>query len=483
VLFQCDSPSISTTPQGNQKRGSQINARMVLATTILASSLAFIDGSVVNVGLAAIGQAFAVQGSQLTWVVNGYLLPLGALLLAGGAAGDLYGKRRVLIIGLVLFAVASLLCSLAPSIGLLIAGRVLQGIGAAVLMPNSLAILAETFDGEARGRAVGIWAAVGAAMGAIAPVLGGSLIDHLGWRTIFLINLPIAIFAVLLAICFVPQSLTKHQRRLDATGAALITLCLSLLTWGLTEASAHSSSVPVIAAVLTTGLASLMLFIVVEGKLGEAAMLPGALFASRQLVGLTILTFLLYGALGGLMLVLPYDLIKLKGYSATEAGAALLPLPVIVAAASPSMGRLSVKLGARLLLTVGPLVVAVGLLLCLFIDQQASYWTTVFPAICVAAIGLSGAVAPLTTTVLSAVSSDQTGIASGLNSAVARIGGLVAIAALGALFAAQGSQLEHIFKVAVLCGAALSLLSGITAWLTVTGGTPLTPKNHPRKQR
>jgi EmrB/QacA subfamily drug resistance transporter len=448
---------------------------MVLATTILASSLAFIDGSVVNVGLAAIGNAFAVQGSQLTWVVNGYLLPLGALLLAGGAAGDLYGKRRVLIIGLVLFAVASLLCSLAPSIGLLIAGRVLQGTGAAVLLPNSLAILAETFDGQARGRAVGIWAAVGAAMGAIAPVLGGALIDHLGWRTIFLINLPIAICAVLLALWFVPRPLTEQQRRLDLTGAALITLCLSLLTWDLTEASARSSSVPILVAVFAAGMGSLVLFIVVEGKLGEAAMLPRAMFASRQLVGLTVLTFLLYGALGGLMLVLPFELIKLNGYSATEAGAALLPLPVIVAAASPSMGKLSVKLGPRLLLTVGPLLTAVGLLMCLLIDQQASYWTSVFPAICVAAIGLSGAVAPLTTTVLSAVSSDHTGIASGLNSAVARIGGLVAIAALGALFASQGHQLEHIFKVAVLCGAALSFLSGITAWLTVTKGTPPTP--------
>ncbi len=476
MLFHCDTPSAFTKPQGDQKRGRQANVRMVLATTILASSLAFIDGSVVNVGLAAIGHAFAVHGSQLTWVVNGYLLPLGALLLAGGAAGDLYGKRRLLIIGLVLFAVASLLCSLAPNIGLLIAGRVLQGIGAAVLLPNSLAILAETFDGQARGRAVGIWAAAGAAMGAIAPVLGGALIDHLGWRTIFLINLPIAICAVLLALWFVPQSLTEQERRLDVTGAALITLGLSLLTWDLTEASAHGSSVPVIAAVCAAGLVSLMLFIVVEGKLGEAAMLPGAMFASRQLVGLTVLTFLLYGALGGLMLVLPYELIEANGYSATEAGAALLPLPIIVAAASPSMGRLSVKLGPRLLLTVGPLVMAVGLLLCLLIDQRASYWTSVFPAICVAAIGLSGAVAPLTTTVLSAVSSDHTGIASGLNSAVARIGGLVAIAALSALFAAQGRQLEHIFKVAVLCGATLSFLSGITAALTVTGGAPPTPQ-------
>jgi len=248
------------------------------------------------------------------------------------------------------------------------------------------------------------------------------------------------------------------------------------LTWDLTEASARSSSVPILVAVFAAGIGSLMLFIVVEGKLGEAAMLPRAMFASRQLVGLTVLTFLLYGALGGLMLVLPYELIKLNGYSATQAGAALLPLPVIVAAASPAMGKLSVKLGPRLLLTVGPLLTAVGLLLCLSIDPRASYWTSVFPAICVAAIGLSGAVAPLTTTVLSAVSSDHTGIASGLNSAVARIGGLVAIAALGALFAAQGRQLEHIFKVAVLCGAALSFLSGITAWLTVTKGTPPTPQ-------
>ena len=441
---------------------------MVLATTILASSLAFIDGSVVNVGLAAIGHALSISGSQLTWVVNGYLLPLGALLLAGGAAGDRYGKRRMLVLGLVLFALASLGCSLAPGIGLLVTGRVMQGVGAAILMPNSLAILAETFEGEARGRAVGIWAAVGAAGGAAAPLLGGVLIDHLGWRSIFLINLPIALAAMLLALSYLPASSSSNQQRLDATGAALITLSLTLLTWALTEASAHASSIAIVSEVLVAGIVALTAFCLVERKLGERAMLPFAMFASRQLVGLTLLTFLLYGALGGLMLVLPFYLIQHGGYSATQAGAAILPLPLIVAAASPSMGKLSIRIGPRSLLSAGPVVVGLGLLLCLRIDTNGSYWSQVFPAICIAAIGLSAAVAPLTTTVLGSVGQDHTGIASGLNSAVARIGGLVATAALGSLFAAQQARLESIFHIAVETGAAIALLAGITAWLSVS---------------
>jgi EmrB/QacA subfamily drug resistance transporter len=448
---------------------------MVLTTTILASSLAFIDGSVVNVGLAAIGHALSISGSQLVWVVNGYLLPLGALLLAGGAAGDRYGKRRMLVTGLVLFAIASLGCCLAPNIGLLVASRVLQGIGAAILMPNSLAILAETFEGKARGRAVGIWAAVGAAGGAAAPLLGGLLIDHFGWRSIFLINLPIALVAVLLAVRYLSASRPASAERLDALGAALITLCLTALTWALSEASAHSSSTSMVSTALLAGLVALAAFVMVERKLGDSAMLPFSMFASRQLIGLTLLTFLLYGALGGLMLVLPFYLIQHGGYSATQAGAAVLPLPLIVAAASPSMGELAVRIGPRILLSVGPAVVAIGLLLCLRIDADSSYASTVLPAISIAALGLSAAVTPLTTTVLGSVTSAHTGIASGLNSAVARIGGLVATAALGSLFAAQGERLETVFHYAAATGAALSALSGVTAWLSVSSRAAATP--------
>ncbi|MEA2829396.1 MAG: hypothetical protein QOF22_144 [Bradyrhizobium sp.] len=286
--------------------------RLVIATTILASSLAFIDGSVVNVGLPAIGASLRAGAGELQWVVNAYLLPLSALLLLGGAAGDRYGRRRLLIIGTAGFALASLACTASPSLRWLLVARFVQGICAAMVMPNSLAILGQTFSGEAKGRAIGIWAATGAAAGAFGPVLGGWLIDIGSWRFVFLINLPIAAAAVALAYRYVPADRKANRVPLDGTGAALATMGLGFATWALTESSSRGwSSVGLVA--LAAGGLLLAAFVLVEKRLGDKAMMPLALFGSPSFVGLTLLTLLLYGALGGLFVLVPYVLIVTNG--------------------------------------------------------------------------------------------------------------------------------------------------------------------------
>jgi EmrB/QacA subfamily drug resistance transporter len=437
---------------------------MVLAGTILASSLAFVDGSVVNVALPTLAQSLNADAGALQWVVNSYLLPLSALLLLGGAAGDHFGCRRLLLLGTAIFALASLGCALAPGLPALLACRLLQGIGAAMLMPNSLAILGQTFSGESKGRAIGIWAATGAAMGAIGPVIGGWLIDLGSWRAIFLLNLPLAVGAIVLAWRFVPRDQERSKFPLDTLGAVLATVGLAALTWALTIGSSSRGWTPgaLTAAVLSIG--SLLFYVRVEKRRGDRAMMPLQLFASRSFVGLTIFTFLLYGALGGLFVLVPYLLIRAAGYSGTAAGAALLPLPLMLTVTSPIAGAIAGRIGPRLPLTVGPLVVAAGFLLALRINISANYWLDVLPMILVIAVGMSAAVAPLTTAVLTAVDARHTGSASGLNSAVARTGGLVATALLGAVLAATGNQLLSAFHAAMVIGAATCGAASLSAF-------------------
>jgi EmrB/QacA subfamily drug resistance transporter len=438
---------------------------LVLATCILASSLAFIDGSVVNVGLPAIGRGLQAGGRELSWVVNGYLLPLSALLLAGGAAGDLYGRRKLLIGGTAVFAAASLACAAAPSFGWFLAGRFLQGVGAAALMPNSLAILGASFGGERRGRAIGTWAAAGAAGGALGPLVGGWLIDAVGWRSIFFINLPIAGAAILLAARYVPPQSAEERPPLDLAGAALAVAGLASLTWGLTVRFSADA-----AMMLGAGVGLLLAFFLVEKRKGDRAMMPVSLFASRPFVGLTVLTFLLYGAMGGIFVLLPYVLIELSGFSATAAGAALLPLPAFLALTSPTMGRIAGKAGPRLQLTLGPLVVAAGFLLAMRVPG-GSFWTATLPAMIVISVGMSAAVAPLTTAVLSAVEARHAGIASGFNSAVARSGGLAATALLGAVLAAKGPALASLYELACVACAAASVGAGASAFYWLRGAS------------
>jgi EmrB/QacA subfamily drug resistance transporter len=439
------------------------HSNWVLATTILASSLAFVDGSVVNVALPTLARNFDADAGSLQWVINAYLLPLSALLLLGGAAGDHFGRRRLLILGTSVFALASLGCALAPVLPALFAARVLQGVGAAMLMPNSLAILGQTFSGQSKGRAIGIWAATGAAMGAIGPVLGGWLIDLGSWRAIFLLNLPLACGAIILAWRIVPHDRHSGTYPLDTIGGTLATIGLAALTWALTVGSSGRGWTPAALTAAAIAVSLLCIFLRFESARGEQAMMPMALFASKSFVGLTLFTFLLYGAMGGLFVILPYVLIKAAGFSATAAGAALLPLPLILTVTSPMAGALAGRIGARLPLTLGPLVVAAGFLIGLRMDSNSSYWSEVLPMIVVIALGMSAAVAPLTTAVLTSVDQEHTGAASGINSAVARTGGLVVTALLGSVLAAEGNLLLPAYRVAMGVGAFICAAASLSA--------------------
>jgi EmrB/QacA subfamily drug resistance transporter len=449
----------------NQDASARVShPALVIATTILASSMALVDGSVVNVALPTIGASLGADAVGLQWVVNAYLLPLSALLLLGGAAGDRFGSRRLLMIGVGLFGAASIACAMAPSLAWLLAARFVQGAGAALLMPGSLAILGQSFSGEAKGRAIGIWAAAGTAGAALGPVLGGWLIDAGSWRLIFLINVPLAAAAVTLAYFYVSTDAAEGSNPLDVTGAALATAGLGLATWALTEGSGRGWSMSALVA-LCAGCLLLVGFVFAERHRGDKAMMPLTLFASPSFVGLTLLTFLLYGALGGLFVLLPYILIEAAGYTATQAGAALLPLPLVITLASPAAGALSGKIGPRWLLVIGPIIVAAGFLLALRIGSGTSYWSGVLPAMLVIAMGMAGAVAPLTTAVLMSVDDRHVGAASGLNSAVARTGGLVATALIGPVMSAAGPALVSAFGIAAAIGAALCLGASLSAWL------------------
>jgi EmrB/QacA subfamily drug resistance transporter len=439
---------------------------LVLCTSILSSSLAFIDGSVVNVGLSAIGRDVAGGGADLSWVVNGYLLPLSSLLLLGGAAGDRYGRKRILLAGIILFALASLLCAFAPDLMLLVGGRVLQGTGAAMLLPNSLAILGATFEGKTRGRAIGIWAAAGAAAGAVGPLLGGWLIDAVGWRAIFWINLPVATVAVLMGWRFVQVPASDKPAELDPAGACLASIGLGCVTWGLADASSEKQMTLASSAALAAGVLILLAFLWIERRAGERAMLPLKLFGSSSFSGLNLMTFLLYGALGALMLLVPYVLIQALHYSAKEAGAALLPFPIVLAIGSPLMGKVAGSKGSRLPLSIGALIVAGGFLLATRIGA-GGYAGTVLPAILVIALGMACVAAPLTTAVLSSVDTSHTGIASGFNSAVARGGGLIATALLGVVLTSHGRSLLAPFHAALTVCAASAFAAGVCAFIWV----------------
>jgi EmrB/QacA subfamily drug resistance transporter len=442
--------------------------RWVLSTCILVSSLAFVDGSVVNVGLPAIGRGLHGSGAELPWVVNAYLLPLSALLLLGGAGGDRFGRRKVMIVGIALFALGSAACALALNLAELLAARGLQGIGAAFLLPNSLAILGGAFVGETRGRAVGTWAAAGAVAGAIGPVLGGWFIDVLGWRAIFLINLPLALAGIALALAFVQESSGVVQDSpFDLWGALLATGSLTALTWALTVGAGGEGWSPLALAALFAGMLLSGAFLWLERGRGTKAMMPLALFGSLAFVGLTVVTLLLYGALGVLVVLVPYVLIQGAGYSALAAGAVLLPFPLVLALTSRLMGGIAGRAGPRRPLTLGSFVVAAGFLLLLRVGTHAKDESGVLLAMLVIALGMAGVVAPLTTAVLTSVDMRYTGLASGLNSAVARGGGLIGTALLGSVLAARGTALFDAFHMAVIVCALVSCVAGATAFMWV----------------
>jgi EmrB/QacA subfamily drug resistance transporter len=451
---------------------TRADPRWTLVACILASSLSFVEGSVLSVALPAIRASYGAGAQQVQWVVNAYLLPLSALLLLGGALGDHFGRRMLLVVGTGIFALTSLICALAPSLPIVLGARAAQGVGAALLLPNSLALLNAAFSGEKRGRAVGIWAASGAAMAAIAPLLGGWLVGTVGWPAIFYINLPLALGAILLALRYVAESREPGGGRTDYAGAFLATAGLGGLTYGLTLWSALGSFTNQAVISVAAGAVMIAAFVWVEYRRGDRAMLPLALFEGRCFSGLNLLTFLLYGAFSAAMLLIPYVLITSGGYSPVQAGLAMLPLPVLMTSISPTMGGLAMRIGPRIPLTIGPLIVAGGLILSRLMTPESGYWTGPFPAILVMAIGMTIAVAPLTSSVLGSVEEQHVAMASGLNSAVARTGGLIATALLGAVLASEGAKLFAGFHMAMFVSAAVAALSSMVA-LTMLGGVKM----------
>jgi EmrB/QacA subfamily drug resistance transporter len=454
-------------------RFSSATGRWVLAATVLGSGIAALDATVVGIALPAIGRDFHASVASMQWVIDGYTLPLAGLLLLGGALGDVRGRRLTFIIGTIWFALASLACGLAPTAGFLIGARALQGVGAALLTPGSLAILQASFAPGDRARAIGAWSGLGGVATAAGPFLGGWLIGAVSWRLVFFINLPVAAAVVLIASRHVPESRAPGPRQpLDVAGAVLISLALAGLTYGLIAAAGDGWTSPVVLGSLLGGAALFAAFCTVEAR-SNHPLLPLGLFRVRQFSAANAVTFVDYGALGGALFLVPVVLQEVGGYSPLAAGMALLPLTAIMLALSARSAALSARIGPRLQMTAGPLVIAAGLVLFTRVQGDANYLTQVLPAVLVLGFGLAINVAPLTATALSAAPAEHSGIASAVNNDVARTASLIAVAVLPVLAGLTGdaylnpSVLTRGFHVAMLVAAAAAAAGGILAALTI----------------
>ena len=445
----------------------------MLAAAVLGSAVAFLEATVVNVALPELGRDLDADVAGLQWTLNGYLLTLAALILLGGSLGDRYGRRRVFEIGVVWFTGASALCAVAPNVETLVAARAFQGVGGALLTPASLAIIEATFHRDDRGRAIGAWSALSGVAAAVGPLVGGYLIDAVSWRAIFLINLPLGALVVWMSRRHVPETRDETiAGRLDVLGAVLAAGGLAGVTFALIQAPEEGIGSPAVVAALAAGVAALIAFVVVERRAPQP-MLPLAIFASRQFTSANLVTFVVYAALGGLFFLLVVFLQVALGYSAIAAGAASLPVTALMLVLSSWAGALAQRIGPRVPLTVGSLVIAAGMLMMSGIDIGDSYVESILPAVVVFGLGLSLVVAPVTITVLAAADPSHAGVASGVNNAVARTAGLAAVAVLPLIAGLSGGDYQDpqaiadAFTIGMQTCAALAAAGGVLAFATI----------------
>jgi EmrB/QacA subfamily drug resistance transporter len=438
----------------------------VVAATVLGAGIVMLDGTVVNVALPAIGRTFHAGLTTLQWTVTAYTLTLASFILVGGSIGDRYGRRRSFVIGVVWFALASLACGLAPDAAVLILARALQGVGAALLTPESLAILQATFDPRDRAQAIGTWSGLAGVATAIGPFAGGYLIEAVSWRLIFLINLPLVVAVVWIALRHVPETRDPTiTGRLDVPGAGLATVGLGALIYGLIEGASAGWSAHRVVAALATAVVAALVFVAVERRTAHP-MLPLGIFRARQFTGANLATFAVYGALGGALFLIPIQLQQVLGYSPLEAGTALLPVTLVMLVLSPQAGRLSQRVGPRLPMTVGPIVAGAGLAALSRVQAGTSYTGTFLPAILVFALGLALTVSPLTATVLAGAPVEHAGLASAVNNAVARAAGLIAVAVVPAAAGLSAASYLH----AASFGAGFRLAMWLTGGACALGG-------------
>ncbi|WP_406485872.1 MFS transporter [Streptomyces phaeochromogenes] len=485
---------ISSASSNGQPTARIASARgkWILMTTVLGSSMVLLGSTVTNVALPHIGEDFSADLAVLQWTVNAYMLTLAGLILLGGALGDRFGRRRIFVLGVVWFAVASILCGLAPNTGTLIASRALQGVGGALLTPGSLALIEASFHPDDRPRAVGLWSGFGGIGAALGPFLGGWLVDGPGWRWTFLLNVPLALACIPIALRHVPESVgaarqstaaggtARRRHGFDVPGAVLGALTLALATYALTEAR-NGSLMVVVTAVgsMTAGVA----FVLVE-RCCPDPMMPLSIFASRQFTSVNLITLCVYAGLGGFFFLTALQLQIVVGYSALEAGAAMLPNTVLMLIFSSHSGELARRLGPRLPLTVGPLMSGVGMLMMLRVNSGTSYLVDIFPALLVIGAGMVVMVAPLTVTLLSSVDSENAGLASGINNAAARASGLVAVAALPLLVGMgpdayrSGAAFDASFSRAMPLCAAILGIGSVLAFTTLRETTEVSHRPH-----
>lgn len=464
-----DGPTASVLVRYGEPAG-----RWVLLATVLGSALAFVDGTVVNIALPTIGEDLGANAAGLQWTVNGYTLTLAAFILLGGSLGDIFGRRRIFLIGVMWFAGASLLCGLAPDVRTLIAARALQGVGGALLTPGALAILQASFVPLDRMRAIGAWSGLGGIAGAIGPFLGGWIVEVSSWRLVFLINLPLALVVVVVAVRHVPESAdVDAPRQIDVAGAVLGAVGLGALTYGFTAWPERGAGDPLVVGTLALGALMLLGFVLNERR-SSHPMLPLDVFRSRTFTATNLVTFAVYAALGGVFFFVVINLQVVAGFSPLAAGLALLPVTLLMLLLSARAGALATRIGPRLPMTVGPLVCAVGLVLFARIGPDASYVADVLPAAVVLGLGLSTTVAPLTSTALASAEDRHAGVASGVNNAVARVAGLLAVAVLP-LASGLGSSLtdptalEGAYRTSMFICAGLLVAGALLSFVAIPG--------------